>query len=395
MVGGPGGMIDENLRPYADERQWEIYTVYCETGSSIKTAKRLGINNASSVRKTVRRLKKRAAIAGYAPDADMTRPVPDPRYAKRVSTNYDQDGNVRQQWVISEINKDAQAEEVINRIAEVCDSIKPLKPVKAPKDTDDDLLTIYPLGDPHIGMYAWAAEAGEDFDCDIARQDLVNACAYLVSATPKSRECIILNVGDFFHADDPTNRTPQSGNQVDVDGRWPRVLEIGFFLLVDLVSLALKKHEVVRVRSTPGNHDPKSTIPLTLFLRAWFREDPRVIIEDSTPTYQYYSFGKCLFGFTHGHTIKKPTELGALMAVDCRELWSASEFRYWLHGHYHIKRLIEALGCLVEGFRNLPPNDAWHQSQGYRSGRDMCAITYHKEYGEVTRNTCDITRARA
>lgn len=385
-------MIDEFLRQFATPEQWEKYTLSEEVGV-VAAAKQLGVSH-STISKSNQRLMARAARQGYAPDADMIRPVPDPRYAKRVSTNYDADGQVRQQWVISEIDSNAQAVALIERIAEISETIKPLKPVKGPKDTDDDLLTIYPLGDPHIGMYAWAQEAGEDFDCDIARQDLVNAMGYLVDAAPKSRECIVLNVGDYFHADDPTNRTPQNKNQLDVDGRWMRVLEMGFFVMIDLISIALKKHEVVRVRSTPGNHDPKSTNPLTLFTRAWYRDEPRVIVEDSMSIHQYQAFGKCLFGFTHGDKIKKPNELGALMAVDCEALWSGSKFRYWLHGHFHSKRVIEALGCIVEGFRNLAPNDAWHQGEGYRSGRDMNAITYHKEYGEVTRNTCDISRVR-
>ena len=387
--------IDQNYRQFCDARQWEVYCAYAETESSEKAAKLLGLANGSGIRKTIRRMKARAAKQGYSPEHDMIHTAPDSHFVKGVSTLYGDDGAVKQQWVKTHADQEAQAMQMIEYMLERVESIKPLKPAKSPKDTDDDLLTIYPLGDPHVGMYAWAREAGEDFDCDIARQDLVNAMGYLVEAAPKSKEALVLNLGDYFHADDPTNATPKSKNQLDVDGRWARVLEMGFHLLIDLVSMALKKHEVVRVRNLPGNHDPKSSIPLTLYIRAWFKDEPRVIVEDSTAIHQYQSFGKCLFGFTHGDLIKKQgNELGALMAVDCESVWSASKFRYWLHGHFHSRRLVEALGCLVEGFRNLAPNDAWHQGEGYRSGRDMNAITYHKEYGEITRNTCDISRAR-
>lgn len=386
-------MIDENLKQFATEVEWKHYTALHEHGSQRKAAAAVGVTK-TAVAESINRLKKKAAKRGYAPEHDMVHPTPETHYVKGVSTLYGDDGTVKAQWVKSDISKHAQLEAVLERVEASANSVKPLPPVKQPKESDDDLLTIYPLGDPHIGMYAWAQEAGEDFDCDIARQDLVNAMSYLVSAAPNSKQCIILNVGDFFHADDPTNTTPQNKNPLDVDGRWPRVLEMGFFVLVDLVTLALKKHEHVSVRSTPGNHDPKSTIPLTLYLRAWFKDEPRVTVEDSTRVHQYDRFGKCLFGFTHGDKMKKVTELGALMAVDCSDWWSGSKFRYWFHGHFHSRRLVEALGCLVEGFRNLAPNDAWHQGEGYRSGRDMCAITFHKEHGEVSRNTCDISRIR-
>ena len=41
------------------------------------------------------------------------------------------------------------------------DEIEPVQPVPAPKDCDSDLLTVYPFGDPHAGLYAWEAETGE------------------------------------------------------------------------------------------------------------------------------------------------------------------------------------------------------------------------------------------
>ena len=44
-------------------------------------------------------------------------------------------------------------------------------------------------------------------------------------------------------------------------------------------------------------------------------------------------------------------------------------------------------GCRVESFRVLPPKDAWTNNQGYRPERSMQSIVFHKEMGEVARNT--------
>jgi hypothetical protein len=44
----------------------------------------------------------------------------------------------------------------------------------------------------------------------------------------------------------------------------------------------------------------------------------------------------------------------------------------------------------VETFRTLAAKDAWHAGKGYRSGRDMYAITHHINHGEIMRTRCDI-----
>ncbi len=50
---------------------------------------------------------------------------------------------------------------------------------------------------------------------------------------------------------------------------------------------------------------------------------------------------------------------------------------------------------MVESFRTLAAKDAWHSSAGYRAGRDMCTITYHREFGEVARATANIDMIEA
>ena len=48
-------------------------------------------------------------------------------------------------------------------------------------------------------------------------------------------------------------------------------------------------------------------------------------------------------------------------------------------------------GLLVEWFRTLAPPDAWAAGEGYRSGRDMCSIVMHKDFGEIERHTCGVS----
>jgi len=48
-----------------------------------------------------------------------------------------------------------------------------------------------------------------------------------------------------------------------------------------------------------------------------------------------------------------------------------------------------------ENHRTLAGKDAWHGWRGYRSGRSLQAITYHRTWGEDSRVTEGIERVRA
>ncbi|MEZ7846838.1 MAG: hypothetical protein QMB17_00295, partial [Polaromonas sp.] len=90
----------------------------------------------------------------------------------------------------------------------------------------------------------------------------------------------------------------------------------------------------------------------------------------------------------HGDTIKGPALMG-VMAADQAAMWGATLHRYWMVGHVHHSDRKEYPGGLVEYFRTLAAGDAWHHGQGYRSGRDMCCIVMHTNFGEIERHRCD------
>lgn len=264
------------------------------------------------------------------------------------------------------------------------------KTQKPPRFCNGDLLAVYPMGDPHFGMYAWAAEAGDDFDLGIAKKITYAAIDSLVASAPPAREALIIELGDFFHADSPANRTEASGHALDVDTRWARVMQIGLDAMVYVIRATLTKHERVTVRIVQGNHDPQSSFALALALGAYFHNEPRVTVDRSPAPFWFYRFGKVLIGATHGHTTK-PTNLPQIMATDRAKDWGETDFRYWYHGHFHHKRVSqEHPGCVVEGVRTLAAKDAWHAGAGYRSGRDMQCIIHHKKFGERFRVTCPV-----
>ena len=361
-----------------------IEALQATDGHQREAAKRLGISS-RRVQTIVKLLRDTGHAVPKSPHdlTDYYRPNQAQIYG--TSTLLDSAGKPRLQWVKEKAT--GPSPEELARIIRLSMEETPRVPtIKAPKRTADGLLCVYPMGDPHIGMYAWADETGEDFDLTIAKRNLANAVAHLVDCCPASEQALVVNVGDFFHADNMDNQTMRSGNALDVDTRWAKVLRVGVNTMRACIEFALQKHANVHVINEIGNHDDHSSQMLTLALAMFYENNPRVTFDESPGRFHYYKFGKNLIGVTHGDNCKLEG-LGQIMATDRPVDWGDTEYRYWYTGHIHHRRVLEMPGCVAESFRTLAARDAWHAGKGYRSGRDMSAIVLDTDGGEVQRYT--------
>jgi hypothetical protein len=385
----PRYRIDEGIKDYATDVQKKLIDAV-NTHRSVAAAARALKLSASTVRDGVYAAEKKAALCGYAPSRDMTHPVPEPFMVKGVSTYYDDEGKVRGQWVKSKLD-DSKVEQLLRDfVSSLIQDVKGTsKLVPAPKVSNADLLAVYPIGDPHFGLYSWQDEAGADFDTAIAERLTTGAIDRLVAAAPPAHTAIVVPLGDIMHADDAKNRTPQSGHVLDVDTRHQKVMLVALRAVKHCVHRALEKHPLVVVRVERGNHDPHAAFAIALALSEHFANNPRVKVDLSPSKFWYYRFGKVLIGVTHGDTAKQGDLLG-VMASDRAEDWGKTKFRYWYHGHLHTSGVLEKQGVLIEWFRTLAPRDAWATETGYRSGRDMYCIVHHREFGEIERHRCDV-----
>lgn len=384
-----------NLRQYARGRDLSILEAVIEHGGQLKAARKTGVGQAT-VSRTMNRLLQVAETHGYNPGLDHTHIAPNGYTVKGVSTYYDKDGVPKGQWVKTREDREKARELILGAMVEAMHEYTgKAAPVAPPKKKflRDDLLSVYPIGDPHLGMYAWFEETGEDFDVDIATRDLTSAMSDLVSRSADSSTAIILPLGDMFHSDNNNATTARSGNHLDVDTRWARVLRMGAGLMIDAVAMALEKHDKVIVKVLIGNHDDHTSQALALALDLFYKRERRVHVDISPAWRWYYQFGKVLIGATHGDKTK-PDALPAIMADEEAQAWGSTEFRYWYTGHIHRTNKTEYRGCVWESFRTLASPDAWHSSMGYKGGRDMQCIVHHKDYGEVERHTVSIKQAR-
>lgn len=312
-------------------------------------------------------------------------------HLRGVSTLVNGEGVPVQQWIKTTQDREQdKLDALLDAIRSLPDSFRAAhKPQRGPDRCDGDLLCVYPVADPHIGMYSWHRETGADYDIAIAEQLHVEAIRRLTSVAPSAKQALVIDVGDFFHCDSDLARTERAGNTLDTDKRWSKVLRVGVRVMRAMIDAALAKHESVRVICEIGNHDPRSSLMLALALDAFYGSDSRVAVDTSEEPFHWHRFGKCLIGVTHGADTK-PAQLAGIMATDRPEDWGATKHRYWYTGHVHRESAQEFPGCVVESFRTLAPRDAWAHRMGYRGDRDMRVDVLHREHGRITRHICGV-----
>jgi hypothetical protein len=315
--------------------------------------------------------------------------VPPGFHVKGISTLTDEKGGIKGQWVKTFQSPEDRTEKLLEAVRELADEWPKRPKTAGPKTTKEDLLAVYPMGDPHLGMFSWALETGVNFDLKVAESDLYDAVDKLVGLAAPAEKALIINLGDFFHTDNTTNRTNRSGNALDVDSRWAKVLGVGLRVMRRAIDRALEKHQHVTVINEIGNHDEHTSVMLGLALQQYYEDEPRVSIDTSPNKFHWYRFEKNLIGVTHGDTVKLDN-LPGIMAVDRQKDWGEADYKFWYTGHVHHDSAKEISGCLIETFRTLAPRDAWHNGQGYRSGRDMKCDILHKDYGRICRHIVGI-----
>jgi len=314
---------------------------------------------------------------------------------KGVSSYVDSEGRVIGEWRL--YREKMQEHETLVKALETrfanAALERPLLTAEPVLSTDQDFLSVYPIADQHLGLLAWGRETGEDYDLKIGSDRLRAAAKRLVEQTPASATAILLNLGDWQHNDDGRNKTPEHGFNLDVDSRYMKIAMAGVDLMVDVIELALQRHQTIIVRNLPGNHDPHAYVALTVGLKAHYRNHPRVTIDASPAPCFYYRFGNVFLGATHGHRMK-PQDMFNDMAVTHRSDWAAADFRYFYFGHIHHKTAQEVGDVICESFRTIASNDAFHAAGGYNAGRTLTSITHHIEEGEDCRRYVNIKPPR-
>ena len=379
------------------DRHREAMQVWEDCGrNSARAAGVLGISQ-STMRDYVCITKNTAAAAGYSENWDASRHVPEGEMViGRSIYTADDEGNkawLKTRRTLTEAARDKALQGFVDGLTK---GVKPYKPKAKPKTKKfaTDLLPAIVIGDAHFGMRADARETkARDYDTKIASNDMLAAIDYLVDLAPASEKCLLVNVGDFIHANGSSGTT-FGGTKLDVDTRIEVVLEIAAQTFLFAIDKLLTKHKSCVVVMARGNHDSDTAIALALILKFYYSKEPRVTILDPHGFFHTVQFGKNLLAVHHGDKVKA-VKLGAILPKMLPEQWSSTVYRKWLVGHIHHQNAIETdNGVFVEAFGTLAPPDSWHAGAGYSSSSVMTQVVFHRDGGEVIRHVYQIRDSR-
>lgn len=374
-----------HLLPFATtDREREVLTALVKHKSGRKAAKALGVHH-GTVFRVISRVKLKAQLKGISPEHDMVHGVPDAFNVKGVSTYYDRDGKPRGQWVKTD------RDEVMRKLVmdAVLDGFKDEIPRELPvglpqAHRNKDLLNCYVITDYHLGMLAWAPEAGEDWDLKIAEDFLLKWFEQAITQAPPAESAIFAQLSDFLHFDGFDAVTPTSKHLLDVDTRFPKLARVAIRVVRKIIRMMLQKYAIVYVIMADANHDPVSQIWMREWLSVLYEDEPRVVVDTSPSPYNAHEFGKNALFFHHGHKCR-PSEVADVFVAMFREMYGRTTHAYAHMGHLHTNEVLENNLMILEQHRTLAPKDAFAARGGWLSGREAKVITYHAKGGEVGR----------
>jgi len=321
------------------------------------------------------------------PEAGPEFVMPEGQMLKGISVLTDSENKVHWQWTKTSADT-AAVKEYLRAAADALKETLPrIAPTPVPGQSSPDLLSQYTITDLHLGMLAWAEETrGDDYNLKIAEQLVIDWFSAAIAMAPSSDTAIFAQLGDFLHHDSLKSETPEHKNVLDADSRFQKIVRVSVRVVRQIIDMLLQKHAHVHVVMASANHDPASSAWLREMFNVVYETEPRVTVDTSPSPYYVYEWGKTALFFHHGHK-RKVRDVDHVFAGLFRETFGRCPYSYGHVGHLHSNEAVETNLMTVERHRTLAPSDAHASSGGWLSKRDAKVITYHKEYGEVSRIT--------
>ena len=245
---------------------------------------------------------------------------------------------------------------------------------------NQNLMTVYPVFDAHIGMAAWGKETGgDDYDLALSGSDMRSAFDGLDLITPASDHAVIIFGGDTLHADDTRSETPQSKHKLDVDGRHFKVVDTAIKIICEVIDRLSEKHRRLTIRVLRGNHDIHSHLVLIFALSERYRLAENITIEKKPKDLFMIQHGTVMLAAHHGD--KSPPQRLAMHIADVCPFWSSTRDRHVLTGHIHHDSTKDLGGIKWHSLRAFCPPDEYGSQ--FSSRRALTAYTFDDKKGLV------------
>lgn len=293
---------------------------------------------------------------------------------------------VTREVLMERADSKAQQEALRVIIDELKQDLPRLAPRAGPIRTFVNLLNQYTVTDSHFGMLAHAEETGADYDLKEAEQVTLDWFAASIAQSPDAHTAILAQLGDLMHHDALESVTPAHKHVLDADSRLHKVIRVVIRTIRRVIDMLLDKHQHVHVVMASGNHDPASSVWLREMLAVLYEDEPRITVDTSPKLYYAFMWGKTLLAYHHGHK-RNINNVDATIVGMFKELYGQSNYAYCHIGHFHSDEGKKSGLMYIERHETLAAPDAYAAGGGYLSGRSAKRITYHKEFGEVGRDT--------
>lgn len=323
--------------------------------------------------------------------SNVTQETPLPGFAfKRISSNFRGDGTIGQEWRIQSPEIAKQWREIESVLDSRIERIPPRPPTSdLVPHSAPDLMNHLTIADGHVGAMAWGVETGTDnWDLNLAHTTILAGSMWIIDNLPDADEILINILGDFTDTDGYVPATPASKHILDVDGRFPRIVDVAEDVIEQIVLHALTKHHKVRLVIMPGNHDPLTAMWMRKLFTRIFRDEPRVVVDPSIRNIWCMKFGLNMIAAHHGDKIAMP-QLPSVFANDFAPMWGETVFRYCSTGHLHHKHMVKHVGkqhtgMMVYQHPTISARNAWAAERGYPEARELLGHSYHIRCGMRT-----------
>ena len=279
-------------------------------------------------------------------------------------------------------------EVLLNDIADVVANHKISYPRTSKELLGNHLLVVNPA-DIHIGKLALAKETGEEYNTEIARLSVLQGVQGIIDrAQGYDVERVLFCIGnDVLHVDNVFNTTTK-GTPQDQDDKWWKSFGVALKIYVACVDMLMKVGPVDCVHSM-SNHDYQSGYHLAHCLKAWYKGNKKVTVDEGPAYRKYYKYYNNMIGLEHGDGAKMQ-DIPLLMAQEEPKMWASCKYRtmFLHHVHHKIKTKFQSakdyIGVTVEYMRSPSGADSWHARKGYKGApKAVEGFLFHRDHGRV------------
>jgi len=224
-------------------------------------------------------------------------------------------------------------------------------------------LLIVPIADLHYGLLSDKFSTGNDYNLEIAEQVYYYAINDVLNRYSNRKfEKVLFIVGNDFINADNLSGTTQKGTPQDNSSLWFNTVDKATQLVVNGTDM-LTKIAPVDIVYVPSNHDLHTMFGIMQTIKAWYRNDDNVNVDDSPLPRKYYKFGKTLLPLSHDIKIKEALKI---ITSEGKDDWSNSEHIICLIAHLHQAMVYEKQGYLeIWRLPCISGWSRWSNNQGY------------------------------